>query len=163
MTKDELLTRIVTLLGGRAAEELVFDTVTTGASNDMEKATDLARAMITQYGMSEKFGLMCLEKEQDSYLSGRTVLNCSDSTYTEVDTEVKELLRECYEKAKKLLAENREAMDRIANYLYEKENITGKQFMALFENRDPEETSVEEETEQIEETTVMEETEQKEE
>jgi len=138
MSKDELLARIVTLLGGRAAEELVFETVTTGASNDMEKATDLARAMITQYGMSEKFGLMCLEKEQDTYLSGRTVLNCSDSTYSEVDAEVKELLRSCYEKAKKLLAENREAMDRIAMYLFKKENISGKQFMALFENRDPE-------------------------
>lgn len=137
MTKDELLARIVTLLGGRAAEEIVFDTVTTGASNDMEKATDLARAMITQYGMSEKFGLMCLEKVEDSYLSGRTVLNCSDSTYTEVDTEVKELLKQCYEKAKKMLSENREAMDRIAEYLYHKENITGKQFMALFEGRDP--------------------------
>lgn len=136
MTKDELLARIVTLLGGRAAEEIVFETVTTGASNDMEKATDLARAMITQYGMSEKFGLMCLEKEQDTYLSGRTVLNCSDSTYSEVDTEVKELLRECYEKAKKLLAENREAMDRIADYLFRKENITGKQFMALFEGKE---------------------------
>ena len=137
MSKDELLARIVTLLGGRAAEEIVFETVTTGASNDMEKATDLARAMITQYGMSEKFGLMCLEKEQDSYLSGRTVLNCSDSTYSEVDAEVKELLKTCYEKAKKLLSENREAMDRIATYLFQKENITGKQFMALFENRDP--------------------------
>ena len=137
MTKDELLTRIVTLLGGRAAEEIVFDTVTTGAANDMEKATDLARAMITQYGMSDKFGLMCLEKEQDTYLSGRTVLNCSDATYTEVDTEVKELLKECYEKAKKLLSENREAMDRIADYLFKKENITGKQFMALFEGKDP--------------------------
>lgn len=136
MTKDELLTRIVTLLGGRAAEEIVFDTVTTGAANDMEKATDLARAMITQYGMSDKFGLMCLEKEQDTYLSGRTVLNCSDATYTEVDTEVKELLKECYEKAKKLLSENREAMDRIADYLFKKENITGKQFMALFEGKD---------------------------
>ena len=144
MSKDELLARIVTLLGGRAAEELVFETVTTGASNDMEKATDLARAMITQYGMSEKFGLMCLEKEQDTYLSGRTVLNCSDSTYAEVDAEVKELLSSCYEKAKRLLAENREAMDRIAMYLFKKENISGKQFMALFENKDPEAVNEEE-------------------
>ena len=137
MSKNELLARIVSLLGGRAAEDIVFDTVTTGASNDMEKATDLARAMITQYGMSEKFGLMCLEKEQDSYLSGRTVLNCSDSTYAEVDGEVKNLLKESYEKAKKLLSEHREEMDRIAKYLFEKENITGKQFMALYRGEDP--------------------------
>ena len=155
MSKDELLARIVTLLGGRAAEELVFETVTTGASNDMEKATDLARAMITQYGMSEKFGLMCLEKEQDTYLSGRTVLNCSDSTYSEVDAEVKELLRSCYEKAKKLLAENREAMDRIAMYLFKKENISGKQFMALFENRDPEGEEKENQGEKMEQETEM--------
>jgi cell division protease FtsH len=164
MTKDELLTRITTLLGGRAAEEIVFDTITTGASNDMEKATDLARAMITQYGMSEKFGLMCLEKEQDTYLSGRTVLNCSDSTYTEVDAEVKELLKNCYERAKALLSENREAMDRIAQYLFEKENITGKQFMALFENRDPdakpEDTETNEET-ATEETAIEEKTSEK--
>ena len=155
MSKDELLARIVTLLGGRAAEELVFETVTTGASNDMEKATDLARAMITQYGMSEKFGLMCLEKEQDTYLSGRTVLNCSDSTYSEVDAEVKELLRSCYEKAKKLLAENREAMDRIAMYLFKKENISGKQFMSLFENRDPEGEEKENQGEKMEQETEM--------
>jgi cell division protease FtsH len=126
----------------------------------MEKATDLARAMITQYGMSEKFGLMCLEKEQDTYLSGRTVLNCSDSTYTEVDAEVKELLKTCYERAKALLAENREAMDRIAQYLFEKENITGKQFMAIFENRDPdakpEDTDTNEDIETNEETATEE-------
>ncbi len=132
MTKAELITRITTLLGGRAAEEITFDTVTTGASNDMEKATELARAMITQYGMSEKFGLMSLEKVEDSYLAGRTVLNCSDETAAEIDREVKQLLKECFERAKKLLSENKEALSKIADYLYEKETITGKQFMEIF-------------------------------
>lgn len=132
MTKDELLARIVTLYGGRAAEEVFFDTVTTGASNDMEKATELARAMITQYGMSEEFGLMSLEEVQDSYLSGHTVLNCSDVTAAEIDREVKELLKECYAKAKKLISENKDVMIKIAEYLYDKETITGKQFMELY-------------------------------
>lgn len=132
MTKDELLARIVTLYGGRAAEEIFFDTVTTGASNDMEKATQLARAMITQYGMSEEFGLMSLEEVSDSYLSGHTVLNCSDVTAAEIDREVKELLKECYKKAKKLIGENKEVMIKIAEYLYDKETITGKQFMELY-------------------------------
>lgn len=131
MTKDEMLARITTLLGGRAAEELIFDTVTTGASNDIEKATELARAMITQYGMSEKFGLMSLETVEDRYLNGNTVLNCSDSTAAEIDNEVKELLKGCFDKAKKLLGENREALDKIAEYLYEKETITGKTFMEI--------------------------------
>ena len=132
MSKDELLTRITTLLGGRAAEEIVFDTVTTGASNDMEKATQLARAMITQYGMSDKFGLMSLESVEDKYLSGRTSLNCSDATAAEIDVEVKILLKECYTKSKTLLLENREILDKIAAYLFEKETITGKQFMEIF-------------------------------
>ncbi|MBQ1194451.1 MAG: ATP-dependent zinc metalloprotease FtsH [Lachnospiraceae bacterium] len=132
MTKDELIARITTLLGGRASEEIVFDTVTTGASNDMEKATELARAMITQYGMSDKFGLMSLESVEDKYLSGRTTLNCSDVTAAEIDGEVKTLLRECYTKAKALLLENREVLDKIATYLFEKETITGKQFMEIF-------------------------------
>ncbi len=132
MTKDEMLARITTLLGGRAAEEITFDTVTTGASNDIEKATDLARAMITQYGMSEKFGLMSLETVEDRYLNGNTVLNCSDATAAEIDAEVKELLAGCFEKAKKLLMDNREALDKIASYLYEKETITGKTFMEIF-------------------------------
>lgn len=132
MTKDELLARIVTLYGGRAAEEVFFETVTTGASNDMEKATELARAMITQYGMSEEFGLMSLEEVQDSYLSGHTVLNCSDVTAAEIDREVKELLKECYVKARKLISENKEVVIKIAEYLYDKETITGKQFMELY-------------------------------
>lgn len=132
MTKDELLTRIVTLLGGRAAEELVFDSVTTGASNDIEKATNMARAMITQYGMSDKFGLMSLESVENRYLDGRTVLNCSDVTAAEIDSEIKELLKKCFEEARALLARNREVLDRIAAFLYEEETITGKQFMEIY-------------------------------
>ena len=132
MTKDELMTRLVTLLGGRAAEEVVFDTVTTGASNDIEKATQIARAMITQYGMSEKFGLMSLETVESKYLDGSARLNCSDETAAMIDDEVKELLKECFEEAKKLLSENRDVLDEIAKYLYEKETITGKQFMVIY-------------------------------
>jgi len=132
MTKDELMTRLVTLLGGRAAEEVVFDTVTTGASNDIEKATQIARAMITQYGMSEKFGLMSLETVESKYLDGSARLNCSDETSAMIDDEVKELLKECFAEAKKLLSENRDVLDEIAKYLYEKETITGKQFMVIY-------------------------------
>ncbi len=132
MSKDELIARIVTLMGGRAAEEISFDTVTTGASNDMEKATELARAMITQYGMSDRFGLMNLEQVQDSYLNGRTVLNCSDVTASQVDEEVKELLKKCYDRAKELLKENKDVLDKIAEHLYEKETITGKEFMDIY-------------------------------
>jgi len=132
MTKDELMTRLVTLLGGRAAEEVVFDTVTTGASNDIEKATQIARAMITQYGMSEKFGLMSLETVESKYLDGSARLNCSDETAAMIDDEVKELLKECFSEAKKLLSENRDVLDEIAKYLYEKETITGKQFMVIY-------------------------------
>ena len=142
MTKDEMLARIVTLLGGRASEEIVFDSVTTGASNDMEKATEMARSMITQYGMSEKFGLMSLETVENRYLDGRATLNCSDATAAEVDNEVKKLLKECYEKAKKLINENRKALDKIAEFLYEKETITGKEFMEIFNSVN--ETPVEE-------------------
>lgn len=132
MSKDELMARIVTLFGGRAAEEISFDTVTTGASNDMEKATELARAMITQYGMSDKFGLMNLEQVQDSYLSGRTVLNCSDMTAAQIDEEIKELLKKCYDRAKELLKANKDVLDKIAEHLYEKETITGKEFMDIY-------------------------------
>lgn len=132
MTKDELVARLVTLLGGRAAEEVVFDTVTTGASNDIEKATGIARAMVTQYGMSERFGLMSLETVESKYLDGRTALNCSDSTSAEIDTEVKELLKKCFNEAVTLLADNREVLDRIAEFLVEEETITGKQFMKIF-------------------------------
>ena len=132
MTKDELVTRLVTLLGGRAAEEIAFSTVTTGASNDIEKATKLARAMITQYGMSDKFGLMSLESLENRYLDGRAVMTCGEATAAEIDAEVMALLKECHEKAKTLLGENREVLDKIADYLFEKETITGKQFMEIF-------------------------------
>ncbi|MBR6638117.1 MAG: AAA family ATPase, partial [Lachnospiraceae bacterium] len=132
MTKDELMARLVTLLGGRAAEETVFSTVTTGAANDIEKATQLARAMITQYGMSEKFGLMSLESVENRYLDGRAVMNCGEATAAEIDKEVSGLLKECHEKAKSLLSENREVLDKIAEFLIEKETITGKEFMKIF-------------------------------
>lgn len=132
MSQNELNARLVTLLAGRAAEEIVFDSVTTGASNDMEQATNIARAMIAQYGMSEKFGLMSLEQIDNKYLDGRATLNCSEATYAEVDIEVKELLAKCYEQSKQLLIENRKILDKIAMYLYEKETITGAQFMEIF-------------------------------
>ncbi|HJC75158.1 MAG TPA: ATP-dependent zinc metalloprotease FtsH [Candidatus Mediterraneibacter faecavium] len=131
-TKKELEAMIVVALGGRAAEELVFDTVTTGAANDIEQATKIARAMITQYGMSDRFGLMGLESIQNRYLDGRAVLNCGDATAGEIDVEVMKMLKAAYEEAKKLLAENREALDKIAAFLIEKETITGKEFMKIF-------------------------------
>ena len=131
-TKKELEAMIVVALGGRAAEELVFETVTTGAANDIEQATKIARAMITQYGMSERFGLMGLESIQNRYLDGRAVLNCGDATAGEIDEEVMKMLKSAYAEAKKLLAENREALDKIADFLIEKETITGKEFMKIF-------------------------------
>lgn len=131
-TKKELEAMIVVALGGRAAEEIVFDTVTTGAANDIEQATKIARAMITQYGMSERFGLMGLESIQNRYLDGRAVLNCGDATAGEIDEEVMKMLKGAYAEAKKLLAENREALDKIAAFLIEKETITGKEFMKIF-------------------------------
>ena len=131
-TKTELEAMVVGLLAGRAAEELVFDNVTTGASNDIERATKIVRAMITQYGMSEKFGLMGLAEQEDQYLEGRTYLNCGDATATEIDHEVMKKLKEAYDKARSLLAENREALDRIADFLIRRETITGKEFMEIF-------------------------------
>jgi len=131
-TKSELEAMLVGLLAGRAAEEIVFDTVTTGASNDIEKATKLARAMVTQYGMSEKFGLMGLESVQHRYLDGRPVMNCGEATAAEIDSEVMGMLKEAYAKAKVLLLENRFVMDKIAEFLIEKETITGKEFMEIF-------------------------------
>lgn len=131
-SEKELHEMIVGLLGGRAAEEIVFDTVTSGASNDIEKATDIAKSMVTQYGMSKKFGLIGLATVESKYLDGRAALNCADVTAAEVDKEVMRILKECYEEAKKLLAENRDVMDKIAEYLIEKETITGKEFMKIF-------------------------------
>lgn len=131
MSKAEIETELVTLLAGRAAEEIVFDSVTTGASNDIERATNLTRAMITQYGMSEKFGLIGLTTVEDQYLGGRAVLNCGEATSAEIDQEVMRVLKESYNKALALLGDNREAMDRIAAFLIEKETITGKEFMEI--------------------------------
>jgi cell division protease FtsH len=131
-TKDEIIDDIIVSLGGRAAEEVIFNTVTTGAENDIEKATSMARSMITMFGMSDKFGLMQLESIQNRYLDGNRVLNCSDQTAAEVDAEVQKLLAECYAKAKKIISEHLDAMDKIAQFLIEKETITGKEFMKIY-------------------------------
>lgn len=170
-SKKEINAMLVGYLAGRAAEELVFETVTTGAANDIEQATKLARAMVTQYGMSEKFGLMGLATQESQYLSGRAVMNCGDATAAEVDAEVMRILKESYDKAKELLSENRDVMDEIAAFLIEKETITGKEFMQIFrrckgipepveevKEETKEETEVEEETEAEEETAVETET-----
>jgi len=131
-TQAELHDMLVGLLGGRAAEEIVFETVTTGAANDIEKATGIARNMVTQYGMSKKFGLMGLESVESRYLDGRTVMNCADVTAAQVDAEVMKILKDCYKEAKRLLKENREVMDKLADFLIRKETITGKEFMKIF-------------------------------
>ena len=131
-TQAELQDMIVGLLGGRAAEEIVFDTVTTGASNDIEKATSIARSMVTQYGMSKKFGLIGLESVESRYLDGRTVMNCADVTAADVDAEVMKILKDSYKEAKRLLKENRKVMDKLAEFLIKKETITGKEFMKIY-------------------------------
>ncbi len=132
MTKNELIARIVTYMGGRAAEEIVFDSVTTGASNDIEQATKMARAMVTQYGMSERFGLMGLVTVEDKYLEGRASLNCGEETAAQIDQEVMKILKESYDEAMRLLRENRDILNEISEYLYEHETITGKEFMQIF-------------------------------
>ena len=131
-SKEELHDMIVGLLGGRAAEELKFQSVTTGASNDIEKATSLARAMVTQYGMSDRFGLMGLATVESQYLEGRAAMNCADATAAEVDEEVRKMMESCYEEAKRILSENLGVMDVIAAYLIKEETITGEQFMKLY-------------------------------
>ncbi len=131
-TEAELRAMLVGLVGGRAAEEIVFDTVTTGAANDIEKATNIARSMVTQYGMSKKFGLIGLESVESRYLDGHTVMNCSDETATFIDEEVMKILKDSYKQAKKLLKENRDLLDKLAEYLIEKETITGKEFMKIY-------------------------------
>ena len=133
MSKDEILDQITVFLAGRAAEELVFNTKTTGAANDIERATELVRNMITQYGMSDKFGMAALESVQNKYLDGRSVSNCSDETKTEVDREIVRVLKECYDKAMNILKENRDALDEIAEFLISKETISGEQFMEIFD------------------------------
>lgn len=132
MTKNELIAHLVTYMGGRAAEEIVFDSVTTGASNDIEQATKMARAMVTQYGMSDKFGLMGLVTIENQYLDGRASLNCGEETAAQIDQEVMRILKESYDEAVRLLQENRSILDKISEYLYEHETITGKEFMKIF-------------------------------
>ena len=159
-TEAELRDRLVSILGGRAAEEIVFDTVTTGAANDIEKATDIAKAMVTQYGMSKCFGLMGLATIQNKYLDGSATLNCSDVTAAAVDEEVKDMLKESYEQALALLRENREVMDKLAEFLIEKETITGKEFMKIFREikgiPEPEEKKDEPEDEEVVEENIPE-------
>ncbi|MBQ3890788.1 MAG: ATP-dependent zinc metalloprotease FtsH [Lachnospiraceae bacterium] len=156
-SKKELHDMIVGLLAGRAAEELVFDSVTTGASNDIEKATSIARNMVTMYGMSERFGLVGLETIESQYLEGRRVLNCSEVTAAGVDEEVMKILKDAYKEAKDMLSENREILDKIAAHLIEKETITGKEFMQIFRKEkglpDPEEEKKEESKDSESETT----------
>ena len=131
-SKEEILNMVVMALGGRAAEELVFNSVTTGASNDIEQATAYVRNMITMYGMSDEFGLMALETVENQYLDGRRMLNCADATAAQIDQVVKETLKKCYEQAKHMLSENREVMDHLAEFLIKEETITGKEFMEIF-------------------------------
>ena len=132
MSKAEIVTRIVTLFGGRAAEKVVFDSVTTGASNDIEKATSLARSMVTQYGMSEKFGLMGLESVENRYLDGKPVMHCGEETSGEIDKEVMKILSDCYDEAEAIIKDNMDALESIGEYLFEHETISGKQFMKLY-------------------------------
>lgn len=131
-TKDELVAKIKTYMAGRAAEELVFHSATSGAANDIEMATRIARAMVTQYGMSEEFGMMSLESVENRYLDGRPVLNCGEETAAQIDKVVQKMIKDAYADARKLLEENREILDRISDHLYEKETITGKEFMKIF-------------------------------
>lgn len=157
MTKNELLAHIITYMGGRAAEEIAFESVTTGASNDIEQATNIARAMVTQYGMSEKFGLMGLATVENRYLDGRASLNCGEKTAAEIDKEVMQILQSSYSEAKRLLLENRSILDEISERLYENETITGKEFMDIF--RKLKGISEEGETEDIQREVISEENE----
>ena len=137
MSRDDILTEIRTLLAGRCAEELVFDTQTSGAANDIERATELARNLVARFGMSEKFGMMALGTVQSQYLDGGYSMNCAQETFALADKEVAALLQRCHDEARSLLEENREMLDKIAGYLFQKETITGSQMMAILEGRDP--------------------------
>ena len=156
-TKEELEAKIVTYMGGRAAEEIVFHSITSGAANDIEQATKIARAMITQFGMSEKFGMMSLASVENQYLEGRASLNCGEATAAEIDKEVLKMIQDSYAEAIRLLTENREILDHIADYLYEHETITGKEFMKIFRELkglpDPDEDKKENEGEDAGSTT----------
>lgn len=157
-TKDELLAKITTYMAGRAAEVLVFNSVTSGAANDIENATKIARAMVTMYGMSDKFGMMCLATVQNQYLEGGAGLICGENTASQIDDEVLSIINSSYAEAMKLLDENREILDSISDYLYEKETITGKEFMKMFRDMkglpDPDEENKEQETAQNDETSA---------
>ena len=158
MSQIQMEEELVIMLAGRAAEKIVFNSVTTGAANDIERATAMARAMVTQYGMSEKFGLMALENVQNRYLSGHTVLNCGQETATEIDNEVMRILKNAYEQAITLLEANRECLDKIADFLIEKETITGKEFMEIFRAvKGIEEPETEAKAEKVDETVKTEE------
>ena len=155
-SKQEMLDSLVSLVAGRAAEEVIFQSVTTGASNDIEKATELARSMVTQYGMSERFGLMALESVQDRYLDGRPVRKCSSATETQIDEEVKNMLADAYKKAVSLLTEHRDKMDRLAGYLLKEETITGKKFMEILEEKQIKEENEIQEENKIKEDEIQE-------
>jgi cell division protease FtsH len=131
-TKEELLAKITTFMAGRAAEVLVFESATSGAANDIEQASRIARAMVTMYGMSDRFGMMCLATVENQYLDGRAGLICGEDTAGEIDAEVLAIINGCYDEAMRLLTENRPILDHISDYLYEKETITGKEFMEIF-------------------------------
>lgn len=157
-TKDELLAKITTYMAGRAAEVLVFNSVTSGAANDIENATKIARVMVTMYGMSDKFGMMCLATVQNQYLEGGAGLICGENTASQIDDEVLSIINSSYAEAMKLLDENREILDSISDYLYEKETITGKEFMKMFRDMkglpDPDEENKEQEAAQNDETSA---------
>ena len=131
-TKDELLAKITTYMGGRAAEQLVFESPTSGASNDIENATNIARNMVTRFGMSDRFGMMGLATVESQYLEGRASMTCGEKTAAEVDQEVLRIITQCYDDATRMLEENRDILDQISDYLYEHETITGKEFMKIF-------------------------------
>ena len=136
MTKDEIINKIATLTAGRVAEEIVFGSITTGASNDIEQATKLARAMITRYGMSDEFGMVAMETVENAYLGGDTSLSCSAETQARIDALVVSIVKEQYQKATQILTENRAKLDELAKYLYEKETITGEEFMNILNKKE---------------------------
>ncbi len=136
MSRDEIVNKIATLTGGRAAEQVAFNSITTGASNDIEQATKLARAMITRYGMNDDFSMVAMETVTNQYLGGDTSLSCSPETQARIDAEVVKLIKEQYEKAVKILTDNRRKLDELAQYLYEKETITGDEFMEILERKE---------------------------
>ena len=136
MTKDEIINKIATLTAGRVAEEIVFGSITTGASNDIEQATKLARAMITRYGMSDEFGMVAMETVENAYLGGDTSLSCSAETQARIDALVVSIVKEQYQKATQILTDNRAKLDELAKYLYEKETITGEEFMNILNKKE---------------------------